>query len=123
MTTITLATTALPGKLQQAWSDLEAHVIPTIRDNITEAVADDTRSDRIVTLATSLACAEEQRDYFEAAANIVQNDGDLTGWLLREYGRDADDRWSGRNNDLRRSIADARHDTLNKIAGWLRMAA
>ncbi len=62
MTTITLATTALPGKLQQAWSDLEAHVIPTIRDNITEAVADDTRSDRIVTLATSLACAEEQRD-------------------------------------------------------------
>jgi hypothetical protein len=68
-------------------------------------------------LVVDIAQSEAVARLFATAADIVAVDPEsLPQWIQEQSLRGADDSWSGRNNDLRRSVYDSKLDALRAIA-------
>ncbi len=103
----------LAGSLRVA-AEASARLAQTYRGDIATASADESPKN-LMAAVHSLAAAETQSTLFISALHVLENDGDLARWLMAQAFHTADDTWSGRGNDLKRVIHDARIKALSQI--------
>jgi|CXWK01.1.fsa_nt_gi hypothetical protein len=103
----------LAGSLRVA-AEASARLAQNYRGDIATASADESPKN-LMAAVHSLAAAETQSTMFTAALNVLEYNRGLPSWLTTQALQTADDTWSGRGNDLKRVIHDARIEALSQI--------
>jgi hypothetical protein len=90
-------------------------------------LASDARSQaplELAKLAVTIGCEEKAAWLYTYAASLAENMGleAVVTWVLRTHETGPNDTYSGRDNDMRRSIADAERQVLAHIAGMCSLA-
>jgi hypothetical protein len=87
----------------------------TLRQDLVE-LAREWSPDRIMATAFTIARNEEIARVYHLAHLVIQSDdGQLVSVMTEQLAMSSDDTWSGRGNELKREVADARRMAAKRV--------